>query len=130
MTTTKHRSVDIYKKVCEWWKYHNFPILPLDFLPFEAFTISKDEIELYTVFLYVTDSSLCWLTFPVSNPTATFEEKHGAMEQLFKDVGEYAKSEGYKFMFTTSPLPRVQEALIASGFSLGDENVNHYMKLL
>ncbi len=130
MITKKHRSVDIYEKVCSWWMYHNFPTLPIDFLPFEAFTISNDEIELYTVFLYVTDSSLCWLTFPVSNPEATFEEKQGAMEQLFKEVGEYAKKEGYKFMFTTSPLLRVQEALIASGFSLGDENVNHYMKLL
>lgn len=130
MTTAKHRTVDIYKKVYKWWQAHHFPALPLDFLPFEAFTISNDEIELYTVFLYVTDSSLCWLTFPVSNPLASYKEKQGAMKQLFNDVGQYAKKEGYKFMFTTSPLPVVQNALIEAGFSLGDQNVNHYMKLL
>jgi hypothetical protein len=130
MKTVRYRTVDIYQKVCNWWKAHGFPVLPVDFLPFEGYIISDNDVELYAVFLYVTDSALCWLTFPVSNPKATYEQKQGAMEQLFKDVAEDAKSEGFKFMFTTSPLPRVQEALINSGFELGDQNVNHYMKLI
>lgn len=130
MKTIRYRTMEIYIKVCEWWKAHNFPILPPDFLPFEGYIISKDDIELYAVFLYVTDSSVCWLTFPVSNPEATHEQKEGAMEQLFKDVAEDAKKEGFKFMFTTSPLPQVQKALLGAGFQLGDQNVNHYMKLI
>jgi len=130
MTTKKYKSVEIYDRVCGWWRAHNFPILPINFLPFEGFIISNEDTELYAVFLYVTDSDLCWLTFPVSNPIASYEEKRGAMEQLFQDVGNSAKDAGYNFMFTTSPLASVQEALIGAGFTLGDENVNHYMKLL
>lgn len=130
MKTTRYRTMDIYIKVCEWWKAHGWPMLAPDFLPFEGYIISKDEVELYAVFLYVTDSSVCWLTFPVSNPEATHEQKQGGLEQLFLDVAEDAKKEGFRYMFTTSPLPRIQEALINTGFNLGDQNVNHYMKLL
>lgn len=128
MIVNKYNTVEVYDKIIDWWKGHNFPPLSIDFLPEECFIISDNNLELYAMFFYHTNSNLCWIGFPVSNPNVHSEFKKDGLEKLIKGMLEYSKQCGYKFMFTTSPIKPVQKALMNLEFVLGDEQVNHYIK--
>lgn len=125
-----YKSEEMYDEICDWWSGHNFPKLPIGFLPEECFVASKQEEDMYAVFLYHTDSQLCWLAFPVSNPKIPYEEREGGLSKLIEAVTVYAKKAGYEFIFTTTPLESVKKALVQNEFAVGDEGVNHYIKIL
>lgn len=130
MQINNYHKSEVYERISTWWGKHNFPILDISFLPEQCFITSNETKELHACFLYETDSDLCWVAFPVSNPEATREEKEGSLEMLFKGMEEYAKHHKFKYIFTTSPHPVIQNNLIKVGYSLGDENVNHYLKAI
>ena len=130
MIVNKYNTLEVYDKIIDWWKGHNFPPLSIDFLPEECFIISDNNLELYAMFFYHTNSNLCWIAFPVSNPLICKEDKKNGLELLTKGIIEYSKQCGYKYVFTTSPVKIIQETLLKEGFILGDENVNHYIKLI
>ena len=119
-----------YPTMKAWWEGHNFPVLDRNFLPEEVFVCYNGHIAIYSICFYHTDSGLCWIGFPVSNPDVDKETKEGGFSNLLEAVSEYAKQCGYNFMFTTSPIKHVQDILVSSDFNLGDENVNHYLKIL
>lgn len=128
MIIGQYNKTEVYEGLCEWWEKHKFPVLDIDFLPETFFTVEVGEEVLYGMFVYRTDSKLAWIAFPISNPDLTKEEKKGGLEFLINGITEILKESGFKYIFTTSPLPVVQEALLNTGFNLGDEKANHYLK--
>lgn len=130
MIVKNYKTEDIYDTVVSWWVGHSFPPLSIDFLPTECFIISNEGKQLYAMFFYHTNSNLCWFAFPVSNPDLTKEEKGNGLLKLIEGMTEYAVQNGYKFIFTTSPVKPVQDCLLENGFQLGDVNVNHYVKII
>lgn len=129
MTVRKVSTEVFYPTLKEWWTEHNFPLLGLDFLPQTVFVCYSGFIATHAILFYNTDSGLCWIAFPTSNPFLESEAKDGGLETLLKGVSEYAKVNNYQYIFTTSPVEKVKEALLKTGFNLGDENVNHYLKI-
>lgn len=130
MKISKHHKSEVYDKISKWWGEHNFPILDISFLPEQCFITSNETKDLHACFFYETDSDLCWFAFPVSNPDASKEEKVGSLEMLFRGMEEYAKHHKFKYIFTTSPNPVIQHNLTNVGFTTGDQNVNHYLKVI
>jgi len=120
----------VYSEIIEWWGERDFPILPLSFLPKECLITHTDKYWTHAIFLFKTDSEICWTAFPVASPFVDKGDNEGGLEALFKFASEYAKSEGFKYVFTTSPLPKVQKSLLNEGYILGDKDVNHYLKIL
>lgn len=122
---------EIYDTLLAWWKGHNFPALSPDFLSDEVFVCYNDDSEpTYSICLYHTNSNLCWVGFPVSNPNLSKEDKEGCFDALIQAVLDYSRQAGYKFVFTTSPVKVVQDKLLNFGFDEGDVQVNHYIKKL
>lgn len=130
MTVKSILTEDFYGTLKLWWEEHKFPTLDISFLPEQFFVCYNGHVATHAMCVYQTDSGLCWTAFPTSNPLISHETKQGGLDVLMEGVTRYAKEEGYKYIFTTSPVKRVQEALVASGFNLGDENVNHYIKII
>ena len=56
----------------KWWKDNRFPVPPIDFLPNNGkdgiVVINKDTNEkICAGFIYITNSEVAWLEFPVAN---------------------------------------------------------------
>lgn len=139
MKVRKELTKDFYETVLSWWGKHKilvgdkripFPAIPIAFLPQNVFVASDNGKDLYSCFLYHTDSGLCWLAYPVSNLETTKEEREGALEFLFNEMEIYAREQGYFLMFTTSPVKAVANALKGVGYVEGDVLVTQYLKHL
>ncbi len=126
-----HKTDTIYSTAVDWWKGHNFPNISRDMLPETAIvSTNKEGDKTHMMFLYHTDSNLCWIAFPISNPKLSRDSKKGNLASIMKGAVAYCKELGFKYIFTTSPITSVQEKLIDAGFQTGDKEVNHYIKVL
>ena len=117
-----------YSTYCEWCKLLDFPIVAVSVLPKECLVCSKDGIDIYSVWLYKTNSCLLWLAWPLTNREAPKELKAGGLDFLFAEAEKFAKERGFTVLFTTSNTERVIDSLIENKFQVGDVNVNQFFK--
>ena len=125
----KVKTVDFQGTLLRWSKGHNFP-LNIGVLPETTFVYYVEDIPVYSVCFYNTDSYLAWLAWPLSNPFCDKLLKEGGLNRLFQYVSEYAKSLDYIFLFTTSSTIEIEDKLKEVSFIQGDTKVNHYLKIL
>jgi urease accessory protein UreE len=121
---------EFYPILKYWWESHDFTPVDIDMLPEKVFVVVKDDTPIYSMFLYETNSKLCWIAWQLGNPDVSKEIKKGGLTFLIKEVTKYAEKLGYKFSFTTSPVKVIQEALMEEGYLEGDIKINHYLKII
>lgn len=124
----KHSKAEFYPIYCKWLEGHDFPIINGAILPENVFTCYADEVPIYCIWLYFTDSKLCWVAFPASNKNVNYKKKIGGMEFLLNAVLKYCKRKKIETVITTSSTEAIIEPLLKAGFSIGDTGVNHYVK--
>lgn len=125
---TKKDFYPTYQSMCD---KHNFPAFAYPILPETAFACYNDKGEvLYSIWAYQTDSYLLWLAFPVSNLDIKSENRIGAFDYLISEVEAWAKRKNFMFLFTTTGNESVVNALKNNEFKIGDENVDHYYKII
>ena len=122
------KSDSFYPTLKSWWVEHDFPEIVKEVLPQDVIVVVKEHTAIYAAAFYHTDSALCWIAFPTSNPFASKKAKKGGLEALISAAEEYAKECGYKVIFTTSGTKAIENVLVDSDFSLGDVKVNQYLK--
>ncbi len=130
MEVKKHSRSDFYPTYKKWCEAHSFPVSAEGFFPETAFVCYNDEIPIYGIWFWNTDSMIAWIGFAVSDYTIDFRLKNGGLDYLIKEVVTYAKEMGYKTVFTTSGTESVIEALEKNKFIEGDVNVNQYFAVL
>lgn len=129
MKVLKHETKQFYNIMCDWWEQHEFPQVPLSMLPTDVFVCYNDDSEpIYSVNVYLTNSSLCWLGWQISNKNN--KNKQNGLTYLIEKVTSFLEVEGYLHIFTTSNTKPVIKSLEECDYLLGDENVNHYIKNL
>jgi hypothetical protein len=126
----KHLKQDFYEDFCKLCDLHKFPRIHIDLLPEICFACYLDEVLIYSVWLYRTDSKLAWIAFPISNNKILHKKRKGGLDYLFNFVENYCKKKGIKMIFTTSSTEKIIETVINQGWQEGDANVNHYTKIL
>lgn len=128
----KHSKEEFYPEFCRLLDLHHFPRINDKVLPELAFAVyNEDGIVLYSFWFYFTSSKgLAWLAFPVSNNVMPYKKREGAFEFLLEQISNYAKKKGILTLFTTSNTEGIIQPLLKNGFDLGDQAVNHYIKLL
>ena len=62
--------------------------------------LSKEGITICAGFVYYTNSKMCWIEFVVSNPDYRESDRKEALVSLINELGEIAKSQGYKVAYT------------------------------
>lgn len=124
------KTKDFYDTMCEWWDAHNFPRVSPSMLPEKTFVCYLKDTPIYSTCFYNTDSNLCWLGWQITNPKVKKEDKKGGLELLFSEIEKYARYVEYHIIFTTSNTSSVERALVNRKFTVGDTDVNHYIKIL
>jgi hypothetical protein len=87
----KHSKAEFYPIFCKWLEGHNFPEISDLILPENVFICYADEVPIYCIWLYRTDSKLAWLAWPASNKNVNYKKKVGGMEFLLESVLKYCK---------------------------------------
>ena len=124
------RTKDFYTVLSYWWESYGFTPVGIEVLPEQVFVVSKGDTPLYSMFLYETNSKLCWVAWQLANPDTSTREREGGLDFIIKEVTRYAKEKGFTLVFTTSPVKPVQDSLLESGYVEGDLKVNQYFKIL
>lgn len=126
----QHPKKEFYPIYCKWLETHNFPAIAEILLPENVFVFYTDEVPCYCLWLYFTDSKLCWIAFPASNKNVNFNKRNCGMEFLLNEVLKYCKKKKIAMVITTSNTEKIMESLLITGFVEGDKGVNHYVKIL
>ena len=121
----KHSKEEFYEIFSKWLDLHHFPRINKEVLPENCFVCYKNDLPIYSFWVYYTDSKLMWIAFPASNKNVNYKKRLGGMEFLLEHIKEYAKRKGIITLFTTSSTESIIESLTKSGFEIGDTNVNH-----
>ena len=121
---------EIYEMMKDWWLGNNFQVVSPSLLPQTTFVCyNDDEVPIYTMCFYHTDSNLAWIGWQLKNPDKSVD-RTGGLDYLFEAMEDFAKVNGYQVMFTTSNTPPVEEIMKNRQFNVGDRDVHHYLKLL
>lgn len=127
----KIKTKDFYETMVDWCKGNNFAIISPSILPEYTFVVyNSSNIPTYSVCFYNTDSNLAWIGWELKNPTVKKQDKQNNLVSLFNHIEQYAKSQGYQLLFTTSSTKPIVDTLLGLGYKEGDVNVNHYLKIL
>lgn len=124
---------DFQPTLKQWWEARGFPVLPKELLPNRIFVVYDNEMDLYAVPVYVTDSEFVWMGFPTGNPLLhTYEGKDRieAFQYIMDIIETTMKYEGYTRIITTSMTPSIMSNLETRSFIRTDEGTNFYIKIL
>lgn len=115
-----------YPIVCSWWKDHQWPSIPLSFLPKTGIIVD----DCAAGFLYCTDSKLCWLEFVVVDKSADKQRRRDALDLLISESIEIAKESGYMVMFSSVSHAGLIQRYKNHGFDVTDQNMTNLIKRL
>lgn len=117
-----------YPIVEEWCKGNNFPIVDSGLLSDKVFVCFNDkEKPTHCISVYFTNSGICWIGFPITNPKIDIVEKKECLNYLLQSLVFMINEMGYRYIFTTSKTKTIEDKLQTLGFHIGDSNVNHYI---
>ena len=88
----------------------------------------KDGINICSIFLYFSNSDLCFLGWIVSNPEYREKDRHDAIDYLIGVASEAAIEQGAKYVYGTSNKKSIIERYEKNGFFLGPSNCTEMLK--
>lgn len=122
--------VDFYDTLCEWWSEWKFPVLDIDSLPNNIFVVSKNEIDLYAIPVWLSDSNMCLLGFISGNKRTKKTDRANSLDYLVKYTESYLKDSGRKYIITVSGTPVLKKLFSDNDYILTGNNINEYIKKL
>jgi len=122
---------EFYDTVCEWWRSHDWQPIPQESLPAMGLISFVGETPVAVVWIYQTDSDLCWIDWFVSNPN--YKEKalrNKAINSLILGAKEAAKAMGFAKSFTSIRVPALIKRMESAGFQICDKNMTNLIGVL
>ncbi len=119
-----------YKIICSWWDAHKWPSIPMESLPQTGIIITIDGEPICAVWLYKSDSNLCWMEWMISNPKSPKAHREIALPLLIDTCTNVAKQMGFKIIFTSIKHTRLLKRLTGAGFNVDDTNATNLTKVL
>lgn len=126
-TVKKHSKDEFYETFLNWCDLHKFPKIPDITLPENVFVCYKEEVPIYAIWFYHTDSKMSHIAYPISNKKVSYNSRRGGLEFLINEVVKYARRKKIVCLFTTSGTEEVVGTLIKCGFVEADKNVTQFV---
>ena len=107
-------TVDDYSIIDSWYKQYGeskpkSSILPLNGLG--GFVIEKDEKPIAVIYLYITNSSMGYFDFLISDPNYKEKDRFEIIMELFQYCTKVAIGAGCECVFVTTAIPGVMEKM-------------------
>lgn len=119
---------DNYPILEDWWKAHNWPVIPMDHLPKYGCIVYQDATPIIAGFVYKTDSAFCLFEFIVANPAIKGLRRRIAFDLLVATVVEYTKEIGGKSLFTSVSNASLMTKLESNGFIKTDTGMTNFIR--
>lgn len=119
-----------YPKLEAWWKARKFPPANPKFMPPTGVMVSMNGRDVVAGFLFKSDANAAIIGNIVSNPDAPGKDRSWCLDQLVTSLVGLAKSEGFGMVCCSTNLPRLQERFKSHGFTLTDEGVANFGRVL
>ena len=114
--------------ISEWWKSHSFPVLSKETLPKTGIIIEHGEDPVAAGFVYLSDSTVGWVEWIVSNPKANPLVRARAIPILIEELCLAAREKGCKMVITALEHPKLIDRLLKSGYVQGDVGMTHLIR--
>lgn len=108
-----------YKEICEWFRKRNINSPSIDMLSDSGVIVDNVACG----FLYLTDSSLSFIDFYISNPLSSKQKRSQALELITTNLIMWAKETGASHIMCNSQIRTIQDLAFkydfkSYGFSL------------
>lgn len=121
-----------FDKLSEWWAswgWENSP--PLDFLSSGGIMVHEGDLDICAGFLYtISNASVAWFTFPVSNPGVRGKLRKDAIQMMIVTIEEMAKDLGYKYLYSCLRNSGMIEAQKNCGYIEAGNNYTELLKII
>lgn len=94
MFSWRYLNTDDYHTLTKWWKEFRFPIPLPGMLPqngLGGIMVMKEDVELCAGFLYLTNSSFCWIEYVISNFSYKNKDRKDAIVYMINQLEIIAK---------------------------------------
>jgi hypothetical protein len=122
----KHNKEEFYPTYCKWSEVHGFPIMNSEVLPELVFVSYNDDIPVYAMWYWFTDSKISVLGFLMSNKNVNYKLRIGGKEVLFSRMIEYAKKKKQLMLYCPTTSKSVIDVIKEFGFFQGDTDSSQY----
>jgi len=130
----KLNSQDYDEILVKWWKDWRWTPPPAEFLPDNGeggLMVCDEDYPVAAGFLYVTNSSVAWMEFIVSNIEYKHKEnRKQAIRLLILTLEELAKISGKKYIYSTLKNESLINSYVECGFSKGTSNSQEMIKII
>jgi len=130
----KLNSQDYDEILVKWWKDWRWTPPPAEFLPDNGeggLMVCDEDYPVAAGFLYVTNSSVAWMEFIVSNIEYKHKEnRKQAIKLLILTLEELAKISGKKYIYSTLKNESLINSYLECGFSKGTSNSQEMIKII
>ena len=110
----------------EWWRgYHREGCPDREMLSDTGIVVEVKGEPTAMIFMYHTNSGICWAEFFTVNPKASKENKEKALSFLIECTKEWAKKANYELLYVSTNVKRYIKRLKDKEFVEADKNMSH-----
>lgn len=114
-----------------WWKDWGWDVPPKDFLPKNGLIAICDDTPVCAGFLYLSDSSVAWVEWVISNKDFRQEpERSYAIKMLVNTLTLIAEEKGYKYCYALLKHDGLIDTYKEIGYIEGDSYNKEMIKKL
>lgn len=124
----KHSKEEFYNVYNSWIEAHGMPLnsISIEVLPSSIFVCYIEDIPIYAMPFWFTDSKIAIASVVVSNKKINYKKRIGGLEFLLEHIIEYAKSKKILSIFSPTKNNKFIESLLKVGFVQGDDDSSQY----
>lgn len=133
MFSVRNLTEEDYDILVEWWRKWKWTPVSRDFLPQNGtggIIVYKNDTPIVAGFLYLTNSSVAWCEFIVSNFEYKNKDRKEAIKILIHELTLIAENCGAKYVYTVVKNENLRIVYEEMGYSKGSSNVQEMVKVL
>ena len=131
MEIKKYEEETHYKLIRSWWIEREGAAPQSDMLSSHGWISFINKRPIAALWLFpILNSKVAWVGWPIARLDSSKLERNLALEQVFGIIEREAQKMGYKYIWTTSGTPPVQDRLLDRGYVKGDSDISQYWKVV
>lgn len=128
MFEVKPYTAENYDELCGWWAQWEWAAVPEMFLPQDGIIVSHNGVNICAVFIYITNTPVCWIENYISRKDADKEIRDAALDLLVESAITKAAECGARMVMSCIRHASLGRRLEKGGFVVSDSNMAVYMR--